>query len=138
MRLYFLLVPLLAWVVSCWALLLAGPLHLYIVYAYDDLTWLQKDIDDMFEPSDSNSSRSNSSRVNSINYKEGTSFAGGSSMKNNAVTGGTEVDEHQHPLLNGRGTDIEAGGNREMGNTGSSGIGIGHVVIHDRGDNKEE
>jgi hypothetical protein len=51
-RLYFLLIPAFSWLISCWVMLILCPLHLFLVHQYDDLTWLQKDIDALFKKDD--------------------------------------------------------------------------------------
>lgn len=48
-RLYFLLIPAFCWVLSCWLLLAISPVYLHLVTQYDDLGWLQKDIDELFD-----------------------------------------------------------------------------------------
>ena len=48
LRMYFVLIPMFAWMLSPWALLIVVPLNLYIVYDYDNLTWVEKDIEAMY------------------------------------------------------------------------------------------
>ena len=49
LRLYFLLIPAFCWVLSCWLMVAITPIYLYLVTQYDDLGWLQDDIDKLFE-----------------------------------------------------------------------------------------
>lgn len=49
LRLYFLLIPAFCWVLSCWLMLGITPIYVYLVAQYDDLGWLQKDIDILFD-----------------------------------------------------------------------------------------
>lgn len=49
LRLYFLLIPAFCWVLSCWLMLAIAPIYLYLVTQYDDLGWLQHDIDKLFK-----------------------------------------------------------------------------------------
>jgi len=48
-RLFFLMIPAFAWLVSCWVMLVACPLHMFLVNQYDDIQWLQGDIDLLFK-----------------------------------------------------------------------------------------
>lgn len=48
LRMYFVLIPMFAWMLSAWALLVVVPINLYIVYDYDNLTWVEKDIEEMY------------------------------------------------------------------------------------------
>lgn len=47
LRMYFVLIPMFAWMLSEWALLIAVPINLFIVYDYDNLNWVEKDIEAM-------------------------------------------------------------------------------------------
>ena len=53
MRLYFVVIPVFAWCVTSWLLLPVTPLYLFLVSQYDDLGWLQDDIDQMFKDGNS-------------------------------------------------------------------------------------
>lgn len=48
LRMYFVLIPMFAWMLSPWALLFVVPINLYIVYDYDNLTWVEKEIEAMY------------------------------------------------------------------------------------------
>jgi hypothetical protein len=45
---YFVLIPMFAWMLSAWVLLFVVPLNLFLVYDYDNLRWVEKDIDAMY------------------------------------------------------------------------------------------
>ena len=47
-RMHFLLIPAFCWVMSCWLMLAISPVYLYLITQYDDLSWLQEDIDQLF------------------------------------------------------------------------------------------
>ena len=46
LRLYFLTIPLFAWVISVYALLAVCPIYLYAVHGYEDLTWLAQECEE--------------------------------------------------------------------------------------------
>lgn len=48
LRMYFVLVPMFAWLVSSWLLLVITLPHLYIVYRYDNLDWLESEVEEMY------------------------------------------------------------------------------------------
>jgi len=48
-RLFFLMIPAFGWLVNCWVMLAICPLHMIVVKQYDDIQWLQKDIDLLFK-----------------------------------------------------------------------------------------
>jgi hypothetical protein len=45
LRLYFLVIPLFAWIFSVWALVAVAPLYVYVVYHFEDISFLQDDLD---------------------------------------------------------------------------------------------
>jgi hypothetical protein len=47
-RLYLVLIPMFAWLVSSWLLLAITLPHMYLVYDYDNLSWLETEIRDMY------------------------------------------------------------------------------------------
>ena len=47
-RMYFVLIPMFAWMLSPWVFLFVVPVHLYLVADYDNLKWVEKDINVMF------------------------------------------------------------------------------------------
>lgn len=51
-RMYFLFIPAFAWLVNCWVMLAVFPIYLFLVRQYDDLSWLQGDIDKLFKKTD--------------------------------------------------------------------------------------
>lgn len=48
LRMYFVLIPMFAWMLSSWVLLFVVPVNLYLVGDYDNLRWVEKDINAMF------------------------------------------------------------------------------------------
>jgi hypothetical protein len=48
LRMYFVLIPMFAWMLSAWVLLFVVPLNLFLVYDYDNLRWVEKDIAAMY------------------------------------------------------------------------------------------
>lgn len=48
-RMFFLLIPAFAWLLNCWVMLAMCPVHIYVLHTYDDISWLQKDIDMLFK-----------------------------------------------------------------------------------------
>lgn len=48
-RMYFLLIPCFAWLISCWLMILACPFYMFLISQYDDLSWLQADVDLLFK-----------------------------------------------------------------------------------------
>lgn len=48
LRMYFVLVPMFAWLVSSWLLLAITLPHLYIVYRYDNLDWLEDEVGELY------------------------------------------------------------------------------------------
>jgi uncharacterized membrane protein len=49
LRMYFVLIPMFSWMLSPWALLAVVPLNLWIVYDYDNISWVEKDIQAMYQ-----------------------------------------------------------------------------------------
>jgi len=49
LRLHFAIIPLFAWVISSWALLAISPLYIYLVENYDNLSFLEQDLEDMYK-----------------------------------------------------------------------------------------
>jgi len=49
LRLYYTVIPLFAWVISSWALLAISPLYIYLVENYDNLSFLEQDLEDMYK-----------------------------------------------------------------------------------------
>ena len=45
LRLYFLIIPLFAWIFSVWALVAVAPLYVYVIHHFEDITFLQDDLD---------------------------------------------------------------------------------------------
>lgn len=52
LRLHFALIPIFFWIGSSWALLLVCPFYLVLVANYDDMKFLEKDLEDMYQGTD--------------------------------------------------------------------------------------
>jgi uncharacterized membrane protein len=48
LRMYFVLIPMFGWMLSPWVLLFVVPFNLFVVYDYDNMRWVEKDIDAMY------------------------------------------------------------------------------------------
>lgn len=48
-RAYFLLIPTFAWLVSAWVMLAVCPLYLFLINQYEDVSWLQPELDKLFK-----------------------------------------------------------------------------------------
>jgi hypothetical protein len=48
LRMYFALIPMFAWLVSSWLLLGITLPHIYLVYSYDDMTFIKKEVTEMY------------------------------------------------------------------------------------------
>lgn len=48
-RLYFLLVPLFAWIFSVWALLVVGVAYFFLIHRMEDIGFMEKEIDDILD-----------------------------------------------------------------------------------------
>ena len=48
-RMFFLIIPAFAWVVSCWLLVVMCPLYVFLIHQYEDISWMKKDIDALFD-----------------------------------------------------------------------------------------
>jgi hypothetical protein len=48
LRMYFALIPMFAWLVSSWLLLAATLPHLYLVYSYDNMDFIKKEVTEMY------------------------------------------------------------------------------------------
>ena len=48
LRMYFVLIPMFAWLISSWTLLGITIPHLFLVYSYDNLGWLESEVDEMY------------------------------------------------------------------------------------------
>jgi hypothetical protein len=47
-RLYFLVIPLFAWIFSVWGLVAVGPLYMWLVVRMEDVGWLKGELDKHF------------------------------------------------------------------------------------------
>lgn len=47
-RAYFLLIIAFAWLLGCWVMLAVLPLYLFLINQYEDVSWMQPDIDKLF------------------------------------------------------------------------------------------
>lgn len=46
---YFVLIPMFAWMLSPWVLLFVVPINLFLVSDYDNLKWVEKEITSMYQ-----------------------------------------------------------------------------------------
>jgi uncharacterized membrane protein len=49
LRMYFVLIPMFAWMLSPWVLLFVVPINLFLVSDYDNLKWVEKEITSMYQ-----------------------------------------------------------------------------------------
>lgn len=48
LRMYFALIPMFAWLVSSWLLMAYTLPHLYLVYSYDNMDFIEKEVSEMY------------------------------------------------------------------------------------------
>lgn len=47
-RMFFLVIPSFSWLINCWVLLAMFPVYMFLIHQYEDVSWMQPTIDELF------------------------------------------------------------------------------------------
>lgn len=100
-RMYLVLVPMFAWLVSSWCLLVITLPHMYVVYRYDNLDWLETEVEEMYSAYQPLLSEEKQTEISSINSN---------GKKNNLHQSNENIKSQQNNIKNDKqNNDIEKG-----------------------------